>query len=64
MTPSGSLDNPDNSLWFELRSLADFLEETTISDCMLVWLNDNEASTHVACYYPVYLVAATNCIYR
>jgi len=42
----GSLDNPNNSMWFELRSLADFLEETTISDCMLVWLNDNEASTH------------------
>ena len=33
-------------MWFELRSLADFLEETTISDCILVWLNDNEASTH------------------
>ena len=43
----GSLDYPDNSMWFELRSLSDFLEETTISDCMLVWLNDNEASTHV-----------------
>ena len=42
----GSLDYPYNSIWFKLRSLADFLEETTINDCMLVWLNDNEASTH------------------
>ena len=44
-------------MWFELRSLADFLEETTINDCMLVWLNDNDASTHGAnkgnCKVPV-----------
>ena len=44
----GSLGYPDKSMWFELRSLADFLEETTINDCMLVRLNDNDASTHGA----------------
>ena len=42
----GALYHPDNSMYFELRSLADFVDDTTISNCVLVWLNDNEASTH------------------
>ena len=31
---------------FELRSLSDFLDTASIRDCVLIWLNDNEASTH------------------
>ena len=42
----GTLYHPDNSMYFELRSLVDFVDDTTISNCVLVWLNDNEASTH------------------
>lgn len=42
----GALYHPDNSMYFELRSLADFVDDTTISNCVLVWLNDKEASTH------------------
>ena len=31
---------------FELRSISDFLDSVSIRDCVLIWLNGNEASTH------------------
>ena len=42
----GSLEDLCNSMCFELRSLSDFLDTASIRDCALIWLNDNEASTH------------------
>ena len=42
----GMLEDKSNSMYFELRSLSDFLDETTITGCVLLWLNDNESSTH------------------
>jgi len=42
----GTLEDKSNSMYFELRSLSDFLDETTITGCVLLWLNDNESSTH------------------
>jgi len=42
----GSLEDPCNLMCFELRFLSDFLDTTSIRDCVLIWLNDNEASTH------------------
>jgi hypothetical protein len=37
----GMLEKSSNSTYFELRSLSDFLDETTINDCLLLQLNDN-----------------------
>lgn len=41
----GSLRHANNSMYFELYALLDFLKETVISNRVLVWITDNESST-------------------
>ena len=39
------LDDPNNSMLFELHALLDYLITCTIRGVILIWINDNESST-------------------
>ncbi len=39
------LDDPNNSMLFELHALLDYLITCTIRGVILIWINDNEFST-------------------